>query len=215
MSEPALDAQTPAPLDLEAEAPPSPSEAEPEAKREPERGDEPSDLAATLRTELAAIRAELASRAAYDRFKEEQIERLHAELQSHKNDLLRKLVEPWVVGVIKLHDQLGQQMALWRTNGLEEVAVARLIEAFDQFREDVALFLERQGVEPFEVAGEDFDPQRQTALRRLPAPEPAQLGRVAERLRPGFEQGAQVIQKERVAVYVAVPEAAVSAGGRA
>ena len=66
-----------------------------------------------------------------------------------------------------------------------------------------ARVLERNGVRPFEASGEDFDPQRQTAARRVETADPEQVGRIADRIRPGFKQGTVVLQKERVAVYVA------------
>jgi hypothetical protein len=40
-------------------------------------------------------------------------------------------------------------------------------------------------------------------VRTLYTEDPAQVGRIAERMRLGFQQGETLLQKERVAVYAA------------
>ncbi|MCB1034861.1 MAG: nucleotide exchange factor GrpE [Acidobacteria bacterium] len=166
-----------------------------------------SPLETLLAEGLEAIRAELATKLTYDRFKEQQIERLHGELQEYKSDLLRRATEPLLHGLIKLHDHLGQLLSGLECQEPEELSPQRLLRYLDEFRDDVEMLLGRHGVEPFSVPTEAFDPRRQTAVDRLPSPDPSMNGHVAARIRPGFEIGDVVLQKERVAVLVAVPTA--------
>lgn len=162
-------------------------------------------LESVLAEGLTAIRAELAAKLTYDQFKEQQVERLHNELQGYKSDLIRRATEPLFFGLIKLHDHLGHLVSSLREQAVDELSPARLLDHLDEFRDDVELLLARHGVEPFSVAEETFDPRRQTAVERRLTEDPSSNGRIAGRVRPGFEQGAVLLQKERVAVWVAAP----------
>jgi len=146
---------------------------------------------------------------AFDRFKEGQITRLHEELQSYKSDLIGRLQQPFIRGLVRLHDDLGKTVAALTRRPSEEQTPQRFFNALDGFAEDLELLLGQHGIEGFENPGESFDPRRQTALRTEPTRDPAKVGTVAGRLRPGFEQGEKLLQKERVAVYAldAVPTA--------
>lgn len=148
------------------------------------------------------------SRLAYDHHKDQQIDRLHDELQEHKKDLLARTSRPWIHGLIRLHDDLGRTTDALGEKPPEELTTERFFKTLAGFGEDLVLLLERNGVHPFEAPGEDFDPRRQTTVHRVETDDPERVGRIAARVRPGFEQGTAVVQKERVAVYVAAPPAA-------
>lgn len=150
---------------------------------------------------FAAVLGEFRDKIVLDRFKEEQVTRLHEELQSYKNDFLSRPVRQILLGVIRLHDDLGKVAASLRRGPAEEVTQERLVQQLEGFQDDVELLLGQHGVLRFEAPGESFDPRQQTALRTVPAADSARVGRIAERLRPGFEQGETLLQKERVAVY--------------
>ena len=82
-------------------------------------------------------------------------------------------------------------------------------------RDDVEVLLEHHGVVRFGVLGHRFDPRRQTAVEKVADPDPDRAGDVARRVRPGFEQGQDLIVKERVAVFyhdasLALPDAVES-----
>ena len=164
-------------------------------------------VAGRLETAIAAgvtsILAEFRENFALDRFKEDQINRLHEEVQAFRNDLVLRTVRQVLQGLIRLHDDMGKVLASLRGRPAEELTPERLLHQIEGFQDDVELLLGQHGVERFEAAVEELDPRRQTALRTLPASDPAQVGRIAERLRPGFEQGDVLLQKERVAVFAA------------
>jgi len=161
----------------------------------------------SLASGLESLHEAFKSKLAYDRHKDQQIDRLHDELQEHKKDLLARTIRPWIHGLIRLHDDLGRTTDALGERPPEELTTERFFKTLAGFGEDLVLLLERNGVRPFEGSGEDFDPQRQTAARRVETADPEQVGRIADRIRPGFEQGTVVLQKERVAVYVAASAA--------
>lgn len=165
-------------------------------------------LEEALASGLASLREVFEGKLAYDRHKDQQIDRLHDELQEHKKDLLARTTRPWIHGLIRLHDDLGRTTDALGEKPPEELTTERFFKTLAGFGDDLVLLLERNGVHPFEAPGEDFDPRRQTTVRRVETDDPERVGRIAQRLRPGFEQGTVVVQKERVAVFVAAPPAA-------
>ncbi len=156
-----------------------------------------------MATGVAELLQEIREKAAIDRFREEQIDRLHAELQTYKSDLVSKQARLLIQGIVRLHDDLGRSVTALRQRPPEELTPERLFRQLADFQDDIELLLGQHGVERFEAPGEEFDPRRQTVARTAATDDPCHVGRVAERVRPGFEQGETILQKERVAVYVA------------
>jgi molecular chaperone GrpE len=193
---------SPEPVLLAAEAAPEPPSAVPDENG----GGLPALIArveATTAAGFADLLQELRDRFALDRFKEEQITKLHDELQAYRNDLVLRPVRQVLQGLIRLHDDLGKVTASLRQKPAGELTPERFFQQFEGFQDDVELLLSQNGVERFEFTGEDFNAHRQTALRTVPTEDPSLVGRIAERLRPGFQQGETLLQKERVAVYAA------------
>ena len=160
-------------------------------------------LEAAVKAGFSDILKELGAKWALDKFKEDLITRLHEELQAYKTDLVYQSARQLLLGLIRLHDDLGKTMALLKRRPVEELTPERFFQEFSAFQDDIELLLGQHGVESFTVVEEEFDPLRQAALRTLPTSEPGKIGSVSERLRPGFERGGTLLQKERVAVFVA------------
>lgn len=140
---------------------------------------------------------------AFDGFKEEQIARLHAELQQHREGLLERTTRPLLNAVIRVHDNLGKVVSSLRTRPPEEITPERTFRVLDGFREDLELLLSQHGVESFDPHDDVFDPRIHTVLRTVPTDDPSRIGRIAERVRPGFSLGDALLQKARVAVFTA------------
>jgi len=171
-------------------------------------------LQETVTAGLADLLQQLRDKLTYDRFKEEQIARLHEELQAYKSDLVAKPVRQLVQGLIRMHDDLGKMAAALRQKPAEELTPERFFQQFADFQDDLELLLGQNGVERFQAPGDVFDPRRQTSIRMVPIDDPTRVGRIVERLRPGFEQGETLLQKERVAVYVASNDNDKAQGGQ-
>lgn len=170
-----------------------------------ERTAGPSDFAARLEEGLAALGDRLVSafeeKASRDRFREEQVDRLHAELQQHRGALSHRLVRPYLDSLIRLHDDLAGLLRALRELPDEERTADRCLAALADFREDLEVALSHHGVESFSTDGDRFDPQRQTAARTLATEAAERSGAIAERLLPGFRLGDVVLQRERVVAY--------------
>jgi molecular chaperone GrpE len=135
--------------------------------------------------------------------RERVVDRLHAELQEYKNDLLLKVLRPVFVDLIQLHDDIGKISEAQPEGQAPEVA--RLLALMRGFQQGIEDILYRQGVEPFAVDGDEFDPRRQRAVGTTPTDDPTLNRRVASRHRRGFKSEDRMIRPEVVSVYAHRP----------
>lgn len=156
---------------------------------------------------FAGLERAFENKLAYDAHKEQQIDALHRELQEHKRGLLGRAVRPLLTGMVRLHDNLGRKADEWRDFDSAEPTFEQGARALEEFQDDLEIVLEENGVDLFRVPSERFEPRRQTAIRTLETSDPEKVGRIARRLRPGFERDGQLVQKERVEVWTAAEAA--------
>jgi len=149
------------------------------------------DLGDALGKRLDALQSLFEREARAESSRERVVDRLHAELQEYKQDLLLKVLRPVFVDLIQLHDDIGKMAAAGADGAMAPV---------QQGIEDI---LYRQGVEPFAVEAAAFDPRLQRAVSTVPTDDPALNKTVAARLRKGFRAGEKVIRPEVVAVFAA------------
>jgi molecular chaperone GrpE len=171
----------------------------------PSRLDAVAGLGDRLSQRLDAIQAFLEREARAEANRERVIDRLHAELQEYKQDLLLKVQRPIFVDLIELHDDIGKMIEARAAVDAEPdraAAVRGILESIQVAIEDI---LYRQGVEPFAAEGDAFDPRRQRAVATVATDDPAQNKWIAARLRKGFQAGDKLIRPEIVSVYTLRP----------
>ncbi|MEW4567201.1 nucleotide exchange factor GrpE [Tautonia sp. JC769] len=161
------------------------------------------DAIAHLGGRLEKLQAVVDRESRAESSREKVVDRLHAELQDYKNDLLLKITRPIFIDLIQLHDDLGKM-----AEALAEAAAIQVLRDVQQGLEDV---LYRQGVEPFRTDEQTFDPRRQRAVSTVATDDPGRAKRIAARLRPGFVLDEKVIRPELVSVF-ALNRSAGSAG---
>jgi molecular chaperone GrpE len=156
---------------------------------------------------LDAIQSVLEREARAEATRERVVDRLHAELQEYKQDLLLRVQRPIFIDLIQLHDDIGKMIEARTAVGDDadrQTAVRGLLESIQVAIEDI---LYRQGVEPFVAEGESFDPRRQRAVATMPTDDPARNKSIAARHRKGFQAGDKLIRPELVSVYTLRPSA--------
>jgi molecular chaperone GrpE len=154
-----------------------------------------------LRRQLDAIQTILERESRAEATRERVIDRLHAELQEYKHDLLLKVQRPIFVDLIQLHDDIGKMIEARTAADAEPdraTAVRGMLESIQIAIEDI---LYRQGVEPFAAEGDAFDPRRQRAVATVATDDPARNKMIAARLRKGFQAGDKLVRPEIVSVY--------------
>ncbi len=133
--------------------------------------------------------------------RERVIDRLHAELQEYKQDLLLKVQRPIFVDLIQLHDDIGKMIdarSIAEADPERTTVIRGVIESIQTAIEDI---LYRQGVEPFVIEGDEFDARKQRAISTQATADPGLNKKVASRLRKGFQAGEKVIRPEVVTVF--------------
>jgi molecular chaperone GrpE (heat shock protein) len=157
------------------------------------------DPLAALREAVTAIRDKIER----DQFHAELVAKLQDEIEAYRRGAADRLLLPLITEVVRLRTDVSRMLDAVRREPTEKATPERLANVVAEFCSDLDLLLDHGGVTLFVEAGDTFNPHRQVAQRTDPAPEPALVGKIAERLRQGFEYAGRVIEKERVAVYVA------------
>lgn len=130
--------------------------------------------------------------------REKVVDRLHAELQEYKQDLLLNTLRPVFIDLIQLHDDIGK---LVQAQEQADGHPSRLTDTMNGFQQGIEDILYRQGVEPFQQDTDVFDPRRQRAASTVVTDDPSMVKTVASRLRKGFQAGEKLIRPEIVTVY--------------
>jgi len=167
-----------------------------------------AELKDQLTRRLDAVQTILERELRAEAARERVVDRLHAELQDYKQDLLLKVQRPIFIDLIQLHDDIGKMIEARPAADAEPeraAAVRGMLESIQTAIEDI---LYRQGVEPFVLESDAFDPRRQRAVSTLPTDDPARNKTIAARLRKGFQAGEKLIRPEIVSVWTARPEPA-------
>jgi molecular chaperone GrpE len=167
-----------------------------------------SALADQLVGRLDALQSKLERELRAEATRERVVDRLHAELQEYKQDLLLKVQRPIFIDLIQLHDDIGKMIdarPVVESAGQDLAPARGVLESIQTAIEDI---LYRQGVEPFMSDGDDFDPRKQRAISTVPADDPALNKKVAARLRKGFQSGERLVRPEIVTVYTLRPSRA-------
>lgn len=139
----------------------------------------------------------------YDASREAIIDRLHGELQEYKADLLMKMIKPLALGMIRMHDDLGQMIEGHPDDEGQSESTRKLLKLLVNLRDDIEDLLNVNGVQAFSVEGSsEFDPKQQRVLNRVGTSDPQLDRHIAQRLRKGFIFNERVIRPEIVAVYV-------------
>lgn len=180
-----------------------------EAAAIPDRDDSGTRLAAlehrveslieTLGQRFDALQALFEREVRAESTREKVVDRLHAELQEYKQDLLLSMMRPVFIDLIQLHDDIGKMIdAATGDEPIDPLRLRQILEGIQQGLEDV---LDRQGVEPFAADGPGFDPRKQRAVATVATDLPERNKLIAARLRKGFQAGERVIRPEIVSVF--------------
>ena len=182
----------------------APSSAEEVVEASTCRDDDDEELSrveAVIQAGVESILKAFDAKLAYDASKQVQVDRLHEELQQHRSDLVTRAARPLVRGMVRLHDDIGKLVSALRAKSADELSPERFFSLLEGLQEDVEIVLGQNGIATFREPSGPFDPRRQRVLRKVTTCEEELAGAVAESLRPGFEQGTEILEKERVATF--------------
>ncbi len=129
------------------------------------------------------------------------IDRLHAELQVHKDGLVLKLLQPLAIDLISVVDDIGRTIDRNQPGAGSAQSVEKLVENFGALREELEVILERYGFVASVNDQEIFDPHTQRSVRRVATPDATLDRKIAQRLGKSYSYGGRQVRPELVAVY--------------
>ncbi len=159
------------------------------------------DLGEQLGRRLDALQIFLEREQRAEAARERVVDRLHAELQEYKQDLLLKVQRPIFIDLIQLHDDIGKLIDAQPADQADSQRGSAARSVLESIQTGVEDILYRQGVEPFVREGNEFDPRKQRAVSTVATDDPALGKTVAARLRKGFHAGDKIIRPEIVTVH--------------
>jgi len=159
-----------------------------------------SQLGTLVEQRLASLQTLFDREIRAEATRERIVDRLHAELQEYKQDLLLKVQRPIFIDLIQLHDDIGKMIEAQPADEPDRAAALR--GTLESIRTAIEDTLYRQGVEPFQNDGQEFDPRRQRSVTIVPTDDPERNKTIAGRLRPGFQAGDKLIRPEIVSVHI-------------
>lgn len=140
------------------------------------------------------------------------VDKLHRENEQLRRAEIERTRDPVVRDLISLADTCLRNGRAWMQR--EAVTPNDMDRVLHEVAEDVALILERQGVEAFTPdEGTKFDRREARAVRSVGTSDPLLDNVVAEVLKPGYRMGDRVLRYCEVVVreFVADPEADTAA----
>jgi molecular chaperone GrpE (heat shock protein) len=164
--------------------------------------DTQEQLVAEILAELRELHERFDSKIRYDEVKERQIDALHEELQGYRQGLYQQIMQPVLLDLIAIYDELAGQLT--RVADGPDGGLGFLAEMV----EDV---LARYGATRYEVDDDAIDRSRQKVIGTQETEDPELGKRLARRVRSGFEMKGKVIRPEWVMSYRYVPDAGQSA----
>jgi len=181
---------------------------QPEVKNQKELQIEPDPGSPDNARELSEIKDLLIdlskhfeSKLKYDKHKDAIIDKLHAENQSYKNDLLKKTVMPFVNEIIYLIDAYSSLFKKHSETDDSEIDTVKLLKQFGGISEDLELLLNKNGIETFSVESEKVDFSKQKVIKTEPTCEQEKDKTVCERLKKGFMMDGKIIRQEWISCY--------------
>ncbi len=156
----------------------------------------------TVNEQLNQIRSAFESKIKSDETKEAIIDRLHKENQDYKRDLLRKVMEPILLNIIRLMDDYEKLSKYYHGKQLTPEDGQRLQKSVESISSDLEYLLLNQGAEPYSTEEGFFDPKRHRAIKTVETTDETKDKALVETLRPGYRWGDRVIRYEMVSVNV-------------
>ena len=131
--------------------------------------------------------------------KDEQIDKLHSELQYYKDDQASKFINQVMKAVIKVRKDMRKRMA---SKDWEEMSAAELKREYGYVLEDLTDLLEQQNIDAYETApGEPFHAARHQVQKLEPTSDAALDKTVKQSFSEGYIKNGKVLIVERVIVY--------------
>lgn len=131
--------------------------------------------------------------------KDEQIDKLHTELQYFKDDQASKFINQVMKAVIKVRKDM---LKCKESQKWEEMTEAELRREYGYVIDDLTDLLEQQNIDPYETdEGESFDASKHQVFKLERTEDPSLDKTIKKSVSEGYTKNGKVFIVERVIVY--------------
>ncbi len=134
-------------------------------------------------------------------YEEKIVDRMHAELQKHKEGMYAQMIRPILIDIIEVRDSI-RRVSLAHSNDVEKEGMIP-IKIFSDYMYDLQDILEKNEIKIYEHQhGDLFDPAKQRAIKKIETDNLELHGKIESVLSAGYLFQEKVIIPEKVSVYV-------------
>ena len=152
-----------------------------------------------LEKKVNEINGEFASKLKYDESKDKIIDNLHRELQTYKDDQIKKIKEPVIHELIIMADRTKKLIQAFDKE--EELYPQKLIRVIKDSFQDIEDALYRQSVISYNCEGDTYDAKRQQIIKVIKIDDVSKDKKVAEVVGNGYEWNGKIFRAEKVNIY--------------
>ena len=152
----------------------------------------------SLSSKLDKISTLIQIMSSHDSQKEKMIDKLHAELQQHKDGFIFQIIKPLVLDLIYLHDDMGKMIRTYQVKeNLNEVLIKSLLNN----QESIEEILFKHGFEAYDSEADFFDPKLHYCIESFSTHNIEENKRIKERIKKGFKYEELIIRHECVTIF--------------
>lgn len=144
---------------------------------------------------------------ANDKHKDQLFDKMHAELVKYQQGSIDKMVDDMAMDVILLSDNTKQVIDAYKDSEPTKENYIKLLNQFQGISDELEDILFRQGIEPYTVEDDEFDPKKQRVIGKVTTDRKELNNKVASKGVVGYEKdNGQVLRRENVNIYKYQPE---------
>lgn len=144
---------------------------------------------------------------ANDNYKDQLFDKMHAELVKYQQGSVNKMVDDMAMDVILLSDTTKQIINKYKDGEPSEENYIKLLNQFQGISDELEDILFRQGIEPYSVEDDEFDPKKQRVIGKVTTDKKELNNKIASKGAIGYEKdNGQVLRREHVSIYKYQPE---------
>lgn len=165
-----------------------------------------ADLAAlsasveAIGSRLEAIGSALDRRITEAAVRNELFDKLYADMEKYRNDIYAKLLKPFVLEAISILEDYRRVVGR-----IDDLTPEQLAKYLRNIPDDIETLLENNGVDLYTEKDDTFNRRTQQVVKTVPTDDPALDGKVASRLKPGYEWNGTLLRQEKVELYKLSP----------
>lgn len=158
------------------------------------------ELSESIGMSVSQLQGDFETKIKADHSKDNTIDRLHNELESYRQDLALRVVQPVIHDLLMLYDDIGALLAGYADDA-QPKKVAQVLAHLEDVQNDILVIVERYGFEPFHTLEDTFDRATQRVQKVIATDDETLDYRVARRIRKGLRYGDKIIRPESVEIY--------------